>query len=163
MRIPLVWSAQRGHPRVLAWAPPTERNKRLRVPSPFRRCTEKQRFSGNVLLLVRPKKRRRKRPERGVSPSPAFLGTVDAFGKGGSPKDSSNRGDVKVTGPLKGPSGVIMKTQCGEILKRLDDYRDDRLERPEKTAVEQHLHYCEECLLHWVLLRVRRNQEPCRV
>jgi len=56
-----------------------------------------------------------------------------------------------------------MKTQCVDIRKSLLDYREDRLARSDKTAVEQHLHYCEDCILRWALLRARRDEKLCRV
>jgi predicted anti-sigma-YlaC factor YlaD len=56
-----------------------------------------------------------------------------------------------------------METNCFDVRYNLEDYREDRLDRVEKTAVERHLHYCEDCIHQWTILRVRREEEPCRV
>jgi len=47
-----------------------------------------------------------------------------------------------------------MDTNCETVREVLEDYREGRLDRSEQTAVEQHLHYCEDCILRWALLRV---------
>jgi anti-sigma factor RsiW len=56
-----------------------------------------------------------------------------------------------------------METNCVEIRENLGDYTEDRLDRKEKTAVERHLHYCEECINQWTVLRVRREEDLCEV
>lgn len=58
--------------------------------------------------------------------------------------------------------GWPMETSCSEVQENLEDYRDGRLSRVEKTVVERHLHYCEGCIYQWTLLRVRHEDELCR-
>jgi hypothetical protein len=54
-----------------------------------------------------------------------------------------------------------METSCLEVQENLENYRENRLDRVEKTAVERHLHYCEGCINQWTLLRVLHQEELC--
>ena len=50
-----------------------------------------------------------------------------------------------------------METRCETVRTKLDDLRNGKLDRGLQTAVEQHLHYCEDCILKWTLVRVPRQ------
>jgi hypothetical protein len=55
------------------------------------------------------------------------------------------------------PTRDAMDVICEDIRKKLDDLRDRKLARPVQTVVEQHLHYCEDCILRWALIRVPQD------
>ena len=50
-----------------------------------------------------------------------------------------------------------METPCETVRTKLGDLREGKLDRRLQTAVEQHLHYCEDCILKWALVRVPRQ------
>jgi hypothetical protein len=80
---------------------------------------------------------------------------------------------LKVMGPVCPPIDTgwfrqrrrvgVMETKCESVRENLEDYCEGRLDRQVQTAVEQHLHYCEDCILRWALLRVETDDRLCNV
>lgn len=66
-------------------------------------------------------------------------------------------------GDHKGLRVEIMEAKCESVQTVLEDYCEKRLDRQAQTAVEQHLHYCEECILRWALIRVETDDRLCNV
>lgn len=44
---------------------------------------------------------------------------------------------------------------CGEVRRKLAEYREHRLLSPEKGRVERHLFYCPDCIFHLALITAR--------
>ena len=48
---------------------------------------------------------------------------------------------------------------CGEVRRKLRDYREHRLGPPEKGMIERHLFYCPDCIFHLALVTARSLDE----
>lgn len=49
--------------------------------------------------------------------------------------------------------------RCEEVRKMLVDFREGRLESPEKGQIERHLYYCPDCIFHLALITARSLDE----
>jgi hypothetical protein len=46
----------------------------------------------------------------------------------------------------------VMEIRCEQVRKKLADYREFKIDHPEKGMIERHLFYCPDCIFHLAII-----------